>query len=43
LTDAELGFSTLGVHNEVAANDVEVSVAAGDLFVMRGRFVEAHR
>lgn len=42
LRDADLPFSTLGIHNNVASNPVEIRVEDGDLFVLKGRFVEPH-
>lgn len=42
LEDADLPFSTLGIHNNVTSNPVEIRVARGDLFVLKGRFVEPH-
>lgn len=42
LNEEDLPFSTLGIHNNVVEDSVEIRVRAGDLFVMKGRFVERH-
>lgn len=42
LQDAVLGFSPLGVHNEVVASPAVVRVRRGDLLLFRGRWVERH-
>ena len=42
LADATLDFSAYGVHNEIAASPVRVSVRSGDLLLFRGRWVEHH-
>ncbi len=42
LDDKTLGFSPLGIHNEVATPPATVSVASGDLLLFRGRWVEKH-
>lgn len=42
LEDEELPFSTLGIHNNVVSSPVEVRVQQGDLFLLKGRFVEVH-
>lgn len=42
LEEDDLPFSTLGIHNNVVGNPVEVRVDEGDLFVLKGRFVEPH-
>lgn len=42
LTDYTLGFSPLGIHNEVRDSPATVSVREGDLLLFRGRFLESH-
>ena len=42
LFESTLGFSPLGVHNEVVRSPARVSVATGDLLLFRGRWVEHH-
>ena len=42
LLHADLGFSPLGVHNEVARPPASVSVESGDLLLFKGRWVEKH-
>ncbi len=42
LCEFTLGFSPLGVHNEVATSPATVSVASGDLLLFHGRWVEQH-
>lgn len=43
LKDARLRRGTLGIHNQVAANPVEVTVREGLLLLLRGHRVEPHR
>lgn len=43
LRSATLAFSPLGIHNEVVASPASVTVAAGDLLLFEGRWVEKHR
>jgi len=43
LSGYTLEFSPLGVHNEVARPPATVEVAAGDLLIFRGRFIEKHQ
>ena len=42
LTDASLGFSPRGIHNEVATRPAVVRVLTGDLLLFEGRRVERH-
>jgi thiamine pyrophosphokinase len=42
LRDHALGFSPLGVHNEVVRSPARVRVHSGDLLVFEGRWVERH-
>lgn len=43
LDDVTLHFSPRGVHNEIAEPPATVRVAAGDLLLFQGRWVERHR
>ncbi|MBI2766214.1 MAG: thiamine diphosphokinase [Chloroflexi bacterium] len=43
LVDHPLPFSPYGVHNEVVESPAMVTVAAGDLLLFEGRFIEKHR
>lgn len=43
LSGADLLFSPLGVHNEVATPPAQVSVIEGDVLLFVGRWVEKHR
>ena len=42
LTDSDLPFSPLGIHNEVARNPVRVRVREGVLYLMRSHQVRPH-
>ncbi len=42
LDDATLDFSPRGIHNEVAGAPASVRLAAGDLLLFEGRWVEKH-
>ncbi|MCZ2109730.1 MAG: thiamine diphosphokinase [Dehalococcoidia bacterium] len=42
LRDFTLGFSPLGVHNEIASSPATVTVESGDLLLFHGRWVEKH-
>jgi len=42
LTDFDLEFSPLGVHNEIRESPATISVRSGDLLLFRGRFIEKH-
>lgn len=42
LHDADLTFSPLGVHNELAETSATITVADGDLLLFLGRWVERH-
>jgi thiamine pyrophosphokinase len=43
LTGHAMGFSPLGIHNELARSPATVEVASGDLLLFHGRWVEHHR
>lgn len=43
LHDAELDFSSLGVHNEIAQSPARVSLRQGTLLLFKGRWIEKHR
>lgn len=43
LKDHELGFSSLGVHNEIRKSPAEVRVRSGTLFLLRAHYVKRHR
>ena len=43
LTDHDLPFSSLGIHNELARRKAEVRVKSGTLFLMRAHYVNRHR
>ncbi len=43
LDNATVGFTPLGVHNEIANSPVTIDVGAGDLLLFRGRWIEKHR
>lgn len=43
LSNARLKRGTLGIHNQVESNPVEVSVRSGELVLFRGQRIEPHR
>ena len=43
LTDHDLPFSSLGIHNEVRRSPAQVRVRSGTLFLLRAHYVKRHR